>query len=107
MQIVHWPGSHRHLHENLEPEKTSHYKIARKFTIDNSDEEKPEVDNVREYPFCAVGLVSYDIGRHTRYGTGFLIYKNVVMTAARNLYCSERKEETANVCFIPTPLGRK
>lgn len=51
------------------------------------EDERPDVENVREYPFCTVGLVSYEIGRHTRYGTGFLIFKNVVLTSASNLYC--------------------
>ncbi len=76
-------------------------------TMDESLLGTAEVLNSREYPFSSVGLVSFEIGKHTIYGTGFLISKNVVLTSAQNLYCLETEQEVKNVAFIPSPSVRR
>jgi V8-like Glu-specific endopeptidase len=47
------------------------------------------------------------MGGQQRYGTGFLIGKNLVLTCAHNLFSLDYGQAVENVCFSPGYGGGK
>lgn len=48
-----------------------------------------------------MGVIIYEVGGHKKYGTGFLIGKNIVFTCAHNLFSLEYRQPVSKVCFCP------
>jgi len=44
----------------------------------------------------------YEVGGHKKYGTGFLISKNIVLTCAHNLFSLDYGEAASNVSYSPS-----
>ena len=55
-----------------------------------------------KYPACSIGLLQVEYSYGTvKLATGFLIYKNIIMTSASNCYDCFLKKYPEKITFYP------
>ena len=58
----------------------------------NVPDTREKVKDVREYPYCCIGLVTGKFGNNVYQGSGCLISPRIVLTCAHNLYDRSKGE---------------